>query len=388
MSSRPTPSPPVRALLKLARTDRPAARSELEKLSLDERVALVCESPVARRPDILDLLPDRERVIARLPEAELCFTVKQVGLADAGPLLEGASDEQIVACLDLDAWDGYVPDRERLGHWIEAIADAGEKTLLRGARALDPESLVLFLKDRIEVFLKPSGDDGWEPPLGAQTLEGQFYFRALREGDDLARVGELLHVLFAQDYWLYYRMMQGVIWELQGETEEWALRWRTGRLMDLGFPPREEAIAIYAYVRPEDRAKLPEAEPRAAAFDVGSWHLPVWMPQLPVEADARHLLFRAAAKLPEAERRSFFYAFLGLANTVAVADRLPLGDAESIPAAIDKAAALASAGLECIANANPPLDPTEILRRTPLERLFRVGASLARDVPDAGAQTA
>ena len=378
MPSRPLPPPTIRSLLKLARADRPAAQTELEKLSLDERVALVCEVPIGRRSEILDLAPDRELVIARLPEAELCFTVKQVGLADAGSILECATDAQLVACFDLDTWDDYVPDRQRLSQWIEALAEAGEQTLLRGARAIDPESLVLFLKDRIEVELKPSGDDSWEPPRGAQTLEGQFYFQARREGDDLARVTELLQVLFQQDYWFYYRMMQGVIWEPQAESEEWALRWRTGRLMDLGFPPREEAIAIYARVRPEDRASLPELGPGAQPLDVGEWHLPVWMPQLPVETDARHLLFRAAAKLGEADRRHFFYAFLGLSNSLAVADRLPLGDAESIPKAIDRAAAIASRGLEYIANANP-LDPAEILQRTSLERLFRVGASLERE---------
>jgi hypothetical protein len=378
MPSRPLPPPPVRSLLKLARADRSAARSELEKLSLDERVEVVCEAPIGRRSEILDLVPDCELVIARLPEAELCFTVKQVGLADAAPILECATDAQLVACFDLDAWGDDVPDRQRLSQWIEALAEAGEQTLIRGARAIDPESLVLFLKDRIDVVLKPSGDDSWQPPPAAQTLEGQFYFAAWREGDDLARVAELLHVLFQHDYWLYYRMMQGVIWELEAETEEWALRWRTGRLMDLGFPPREEAISIYARVRPEDRASLPELGPGAQPLDVGEWHLPVWMPQLPVETDARHLLFRAAAKLGEAERRHFFYAFLGLANAVAVADRLPLGDADSIPNAIDKAASIASRGLEYIANANP-LDPVEILQRTPLERLFRVGASLERE---------
>ena len=98
---------------------------------------------------------------------------------------------------------------------------------------------------------------------------------------------------------------------------------------------------------------------------------------VPAGADGRFSLFRAFEKLSDEERRPAFYAFLALANKVAVADRLPLGDADSIPAAIEKAASVASRGLEFVAAANG-LDGTEVVRRVSLERLFRVGASLDR----------
>jgi hypothetical protein len=112
-------------------------------------------------------------------------------------------------------------------------------------------------------------------------------------------------------------------------------------------------------------------------LDVDAWRLPIWLPRLPAGVDARFSLFRAFEKLSDEERRPAFYAFLALANKVAVADRLPLGDAESIPAAIEKAASVASRGLEFVAAANG-LDGTEVVRRVSLERLFRVGASLDR----------
>jgi hypothetical protein len=362
--------PRILAMLKVARTDRRAAVAELEKLSLDAQVELACETPLARRPELLELLPEPERVIARLPHAELCFTAKHVGLADAGWILSSATDEQLVACLDLDAWHHLTPDLSRLGAWIDALSEAGDETLVRAARAIDPELLVLFLKDRIEVVLKPAGDDDWQPPPGAQTVEGQFYFSARRSSDDLARTIALA--------------MQGVIWELTSETEEWALRWRGGRLEDLGFAPWEESIAIYAPVRPEQRAQLAEA-PSADPLDVEAWTLPVWMPRLPGAPDSGPLLLRAAAQLAGEERARFFFAFLALANKVAVADRLPLGEAESIPQAMDKATLLASRGLEHVAQANS-LDPPAVLRRISLERLFRVGSNLERDATPSGAR--
>jgi hypothetical protein len=371
MLERPAPHA-ARRILDLARSDRDAAKRAIAELPIDAQVELVCEAPVARRAALLELLAEPERVIPLLPEAELCFTVKAVGLESASFLLEYATPEQVVACLDLDAWEGTLPDQRSLDTWIGALVEAGEEPLLRGLQALDPELLTLFLKGRVEVFLKPNDDD-WQPPVGADTIDGQFFFRTLGDDDDAASIVSLLRTLFERDYWMYFRMLQSVIWELQAETEEWALRWRAGRLEDLGFPPWEEAMGIYRYLSPDQLVALP---PDAAPLSPESrWQLPVWIPRLPANADDSGLLFRTIAALEDEERRTAFHALIALANKIAVADRLPLSDSESTPRAIQKAARFASAGLEFVSNEHG-LDPIEILRRTPLDRLFRVGANL------------
>jgi hypothetical protein len=113
---------------------------------------------------------------------------------------------------------------------------------------------------------------------------------------------------------------------------------------------------------------------------VGEWTLPIWMPDLPVAAQSEHSIFRALAALPEAERRSFLHAFLALANQIAVADRMPLGDAETIPRAIERAAEVASRGLDHLSRENA-IDGREVLRRVSFERLFRVGHTLGQAGP-------
>ena len=378
MSDQPAPAAASRRILALARRDRNAARREIALLPVEDQVALVCEAPLPARREILDLLPTPEAVIPALPEAELCFTAKAIGLADSAWLLAHATPEQLVACVDLDAWSSLdlVPDRARLGAWMSAFADAGETALLAAAASLDPELLVLWLRDRIEVWLKTNEDD-WEPPPGAQSLDGQFFYRARKAGDDLEDLRMLLDALFREDYWTYFRMLQGVTWELETETEEWALRWRTGRLLDLGFPSWEEAMAIYGVLPARSLAELPEVAP---VLEEGDWRPPIWLPRLPVSSASAHALFRALAALGEAERQPYLLGFLSLANRIAVADRLPLGDAESIPVAVEKAAELVSRGLEHVATERG-LAVSEVLRRTSLERLFRVGFTLSRTPP-------
>jgi hypothetical protein len=364
----------ARRILALANQDRVAAAAALAALPIEAQVALICESPLRRRAELLELVGAPEEVIPLIPPADLCFVAKAVGLADAGWLLEHASEEQIAAAIDLDAWSVLVPDRVRLGHWLAALADAGEETLLRAVHALDFELLVLALRARARVLLI-GRDEADEVPPGGLTIDGQFYLFPIEPDDDLEDLVALLSLLFQRDYWFYHRLLQAVNAELETETEELALRWRCARLEDLGFPPFEDAKRIYSFVRTEQLAKLP-SKPRT--LEVGEWPLAVWMPSLPVGSDAEHLLFRALATLDDEERRPLLFAFLALANRVAVADELSLGDAESLPAAIDKAARVASVGLAYLARENG-VDPTLLLRSAPLERLFVVGANLERN---------
>ena len=208
----------ARSLLTLARRDKRAAQSALAGMTLEAQVALVCEGPANQRARLLELLPEPEAVIPLLPEAEFVFTVKAVGLDDSSWLLEHATSRQLATCFDLDAWNGLEADRGQLDHWFSVLAEANEETLVRAAHAIDPEMLTLYLRDRVDVMLDPK-DEEWQPPPGAQTLEGQFYFAARGDSDDIAALQKLLHGLFRKDYWLYFRMMQAVMRELESELE-------------------------------------------------------------------------------------------------------------------------------------------------------------------------
>jgi hypothetical protein len=366
--------PEARRLLQLARTDRRAAEKELAGIPPEQQAAVVCESPLSIRGMMLDLLPDPESVIPLLPEAELCYTCRSIGLEDSSWLLPMATPDQIVACLDLDAWSGISIDSERIDAWMAAIGSTDEETFLRAAQAMDPELIAIFLRNHVDVYIKPSPQDdpGWSPPDQSQTLEGQFYFVAKDPKDDLAPLLVLLHTLFSGDYWLYFRMIQAVHEESAIENEEWALRWRTGRLEDLGFPSWDTAMRIYGFLRPDRRADLPEQE---SALDLDPGLLPVWVTDLPGSRSDERALFRATRELGAEERSAVFYALISLANRVAVADRMALGDPDSLPDAIDKATRWASQGLEFVAESNG-ISLEETLRRTPLERLFRVGTNL------------
>src|SRR5512147_1548096 len=71
----------------------------------------------------LDLILDAREpgaLIRALPADELYFTIQEIGLADAAPLVPLASLDQFRTFLDLDAWRGDHLDPHRVLGWLRA----------------------------------------------------------------------------------------------------------------------------------------------------------------------------------------------------------------------------------------------------------------------------
>src|SRR5262245_35206507 len=152
--------PDAHQLLALARRDPSAAERALADLPIAAQVAVVCEAPLAERGRILGLAPQPEALIPELPAAELCFTIKAIGLADAAWVLEHVTPEQTVAALDLDAWHGNEVDLANANEWLQAIARTSPEARVRALEALDTELLVLALRARIGVVQRPDDEIG------------------------------------------------------------------------------------------------------------------------------------------------------------------------------------------------------------------------------------
>jgi hypothetical protein len=355
-------------LAALVRTDHDSATRFLAELPVAQQARAICELPAERRADALALAPDPGAVVRLMPEIDLCATAVAAGPERSGWFLSYASGDQIVACLDLDGWRGQEIDEERLDTWLRGLADAGDATLLRGVRAVDSELLALWARRHLEFFFRPGDDDDWEPPDDTRTLDGEYHYRARRSDGDLELPLRVLHLLLQDDQLLYVSLVHDIAARGEVGDEEEALRWRHGRLVDLGFPPREEALSAYSWLDPETGLRLPP-ETEGWEEPAGSLPTPQDRPLLP------YPLFEAIALLSPDERELALVAFMQLANKVLIAEGLSLGDADAVRQAMGRTAELAGSGLEALAEKNGR-DEASVLRRVPLEHLFRVGANL------------
>ena len=357
-------------LLVLSRSDRAAARAQLAALPAAEQAACLLDLHHAARHEFLMLLERPEDVVPLLPEQELVATLVAGGPSEAAWLVELATPEQRIACIDLDGWKTWSLEPARLREWIDAFIEAGRPTLVRALGELDPELWVLGVADMADVLVLGKED---EPPPGWSTEDGVCYLRAKSDAD-AARVKEIAGAAFSESPAVYWQIVYGMVFELPAECEEFALRWRQARLSDLGFPDREQAMRAYRPLTVQD-APAWDAPRGAGAEDAGGDAAGDLVPSYALPEKLRGTaLGRALAELPVDRAADVLGYVLAVANAIAVADGMSLSDPDSIPQATAKAIRGIDRGLSELARARGEA-PAAVLDRTRPLDLFRIGAT-------------
>jgi hypothetical protein len=318
-----------------------------------------------RRLDLLLDQPDPQAIVRALPADELFFAIQEAGLADASEVVQLASPEQFRTFVDLDAWRGNEADPPRLLPWIHAARgptsesdeDADEWRLKLAA--LDPDLVSLLLRSALHIHdLEEDPDPDFEGERFIRTPDGAYIVEFMPDGADYITVRRLVDDLYEKDPFMAGRILSAVRWELDSDLAESALRWRNGRLADLGYPTFDEALSWFA--RPAVRGDAPAGLPdRPPGF---------WLASFRRET----LLDRAAARLaPEAVAR-FEVEAMAAANAVVVADRVDPADPEAVRGAVETARSLLEMGLAALSGGDVEA-AAAVLSSTPQKAIFQRG---------------
>jgi Family of unknown function (DUF6178) len=397
-SRRKPPAPPVspKAAAKLApRPDNVVALSRYR--------AQLGRGRKQRRVDVLLEGPDPERAVRALPGDELYYVIHELGLRDAGDILALARPEQVQAVLDFALWerDQLVP--ERVGEWLEALAEAPYETIGAWVAGLDVELFALLLRKTSRIY-DLSLEEAPDEPEGLlyPTPDGLFVLDVTGVPDEGAAedapaedsgtaatsaraLVRLVDGLYRADQNLARRLLVGTRAELDSELEELAYRWRQGRMEDLGFADYYEALEVYRELDPTS-VRIGESEPgknRVRPLDEragadGAARAPAAL----VERLARGAspFSRAAQALHAADEvAELHFALVALTNRVLAADRVTPGDDAAVAATLDRLLATLDLALEFLARGDEAREVLA-LRTVSLVRLHRLGVSLVGKV--------
>ncbi len=353
-------------LLKLARSDDPGAKALLAELSA-EAIADGCIALDARsRGEFLIRIENPEQVVPLLPETEFALALNAIGKHEAGWLLALSTEEQRIACIDMDCFDleGFQP--ERMMGWIDALIDAGPATLAAAFEELDPEIWALGLRWMAHFSIGAEAGDAF-------TEDGVVFYTP-HSDSDFERVREILQTLFSSNPRLYWQVVYAAMEDASAECEQWAVRWRDARLADLGFPSREQAMWVY---RPLSVAEVEFREPTTGPDDSTTGadsQSARGSTELIPSRFCKLLLGDALRQLPAGRASELLGYIAGVANALAIADRLELGDPDSAKEASNKALAGIERGL-CKLVESRNLAAHLVLDRVTALQLFRLGAS-------------
>lgn len=372
-----TLAPPIHGseAMRLAEVGTPEARGELLRYEPEQLANALQELGVDDRVAFLEMADRLPEIVPCLPEVVLTQTMRGVGLADAGWLIEFASPEQKVAAFDLDCWRDGRLSPGRLFEWIDALIEAGTETLLAAFDDIDAELWIVALK-RMATFSIPGHSgaglaiDPWDAAdagcMDGLTEDGVVFYEPTA-GDHEERIHTILSTARVYVPSLYWDFVYGAITESSRSCEESAARWQRGRLNDLGFPDVADAMGIYRRLpidevpRVESMAAPPASETAVPDVLIGT------------------ALGRAVAALPAQRASEIMGQLFSLANAIAVADRLSLSVAAALEHSLGKALEGVDRGLAALAAARHR-SLSEIADTTSPRDLFRVGMTLSPEL--------
>lgn len=329
--------------------------------------AMLAAAPGRRKLDVVYGASDPRTFARRLPAEDLFFAIKEIGLNDAAELVGLAAPSQFRTFVDLDGWEGSEPDPHRILLWLRLAWEGDPRTFRAKRAALDPEVVLVVLKTQTEVH--PLEDGELQAALRSdnfiRTPDNKYLVEILAEGDDGAMVRRVLEDFIDESPLEAIRLFEAVRWEIRTELEETALRWRTGRLRDLGFPDLEEAIRIWAPLPAEWKPR--EGRPPAGAV--------AGVPALLLAtSQAQLLLDRVAEHLPDEARPLFNEGLLYLLNCSLVADGVAPRDLDFARSTLAATRSMLSLGLEEAAGGDEQ-EALRILSTTPASELFRLAVT-------------
>jgi len=337
----------------------------------------VLDTPPDQRLHALIDSPFTAEILERIPIHDAYLMVKEAFGSDSSILLPYTPTEKIISFIDLDCWDRDALSTEGLLAWITELAEASDETLLRTLESLDIEVIILLFQPFLQVVITRPTDDNIPELIenGYETFDNTYFFTFADNTEETAIMRTILDMLYLHHQDLYYRILEGVRWELASDMEETAYRNRMLRLLELGFPAPDEACAVYR--------RMPTK--RILKRGLRSDHMPrfgqeeYYIPSLYQDEFRKGALVEALRSEVDSDLlRRLSFELVYLANKVIMADYRPLNDAQAIRAAVEKVVSFTSLGLALARRARAQTTQ-ELLETMDAESLFSLGYNAVRE---------
>jgi hypothetical protein len=332
----------------------------------------------ARRADEIFAEPDPPAAIRALPTDEFFYLVHEMGFPEAMEVLVHGTAEQIQTILDLSIWDQDRVSIDKADDWLAALVEAPPATLGRWAEGVDVELVALLVRRRARIY-DLSAEEAPENPEGVlwDSPDRLFSIDLLGDSDHVRVTQRLLDSLYRYSPTLMRKLLVGIRAETDADLEETALRWRSGRMADLGFVDYFEALGVYQELDPASvglgDAPAPRVRPAGEPADADHLRLPSLMAE---KLSGRTPFARAVASLQTREEvAEVHFALVALCNRALSAHRATPSDDEAIRAVLGRVSATLDLAVEFQARGDIERERATI-RTVPLIRLHRLGVSL------------
>jgi hypothetical protein len=328
--------------------------------SLSQYRARLARGQRARRSEELLASEDPPAAIRALPPDEFFYVIHELGFPEAMDILVHATAEQVQTVLDFSIWDKDQVSLDKSDDWLAALVEAPVEALGRWAQGIDVELLALLVRKRVHIY-DLSMEEAPDDPEGT-----------LWDTPD-----RLLDSLYRYSPEMMRKLLVGMRSDSDAELEEEALRWRSGRMADLGFADYFEALQVYQEVDPASvrigQEPAPSVRPAGETIDTDHLRLPALMAE---RMSGRTPFARAVSKLQTRDQvADLHFALVALCNRALSANRVSPNDDDAIREVLDRVSATLDLSIEFLARGDAEQEGAAV-RSVPLLKLHRLGVSL------------
>jgi hypothetical protein len=344
-------------------------------LTLKTELSKVLQCPPSQRVRTIIDSPYTRQILEQLSAQEAYLIVKESWGSDSQILLEYIPPETIGHFIDMDCWEKDSFNVESLIDWLLEISNASIDALENALEVLDLDMIILLFQSYLKVVQVVPTDEHIPDLLNAgyESFDDIYYFSFTQDNEKIQLLKDILSIIFTHHQNIYYGIMEGVMWELKSFMEESIFDRRTFRLMEMGYPPPEEAMSIYQRTKPENLLKTGIKKEKTPVIDKTKNFLPsLYMEHF---LENKGLIVKALGQTNPESRERFIYEMIYLANKIIMADFRSLNDVDELKRSMDKASSIASLGLAIIMKENNSI-ADDVLANINAETLFSLGYNM------------
>lgn len=300
---------------------------------------------------------DGRALVAGIAAEEVYAAIIDVGLVDSTEVVQLSTPDQFRTYVDLASWQKDRVDVLEVLHWLRAARGDDEAAYLKKLTRVDVELVELMFKRLTRIHDIQEDPDVATEGVTLETPEGKFLIEFTVDGVDEHAMRQLTKDLMAANPFELTRFLEAVRWDQESELEEAAFQFRQSRLQDLGFPPLDEALKVFAWVDPD---KVKVAATPAGLTKAGD------------RVDYVAAMFKG---LDAVERQNLEGEVRYLVNCVLVAEGAEPGDPAAVRRLSEQARDTLELGLEHLTGGEPER-AVDVVRERPLREIFQLGFSL------------
>jgi len=300
---------------------------------------------------------DGRALVRGIAAEEVYATIIDVGLVDSTEIVQLSTPEQFRTYVDLASWQRDRVDVLEVLHWLRAARGDDDAEYARKLQRLDVELIELMFKRLTRIHDLEADPDVATEGVTLETPEGQFLIEFTVDGVDEHAMRQLTKDLMAANPFELTRFLEAVRWDQPTELEEAAFQFRQSRLQDLGFPPLDEALKVFAWVDP-DKAKVATGAPGLSR-----------------PGDRVDYVLAMFKGLDPVERQNLEGEVRYLVNCILVAEGAEPGDPAALRRLSEQARDTLELGLEHLTGADPAL-AVDVVRERTLREIFQLGFSM------------